>query len=81
MQPHFHKIKTTLLRRLAKGAYFNAVILAVELLVMYVLVPEAVTFWMLFTFMLLFNLTFICYDFVIPRFEILLNKYVGKFKR
>ena len=81
LQPHFHKIKTTLLRRLAKGIYFNAVILAVEMLVMYVLVPEAVTFWIMFTFMLLFNLTFICYDFVIPRFELLLNKYVGKFKR
>ena len=81
LQPHFLKIRPKLLRRLAKGVYFNVVILTVELLVMYVLTPEVMSFWMLFTFMVLFNLTFICFDFVIPRFELLLNKYLGKFKR
>jgi len=35
---------------------------------------------MLLAFMLLFNFTFICYDFIIPRFELLLQKYVGKLK-
>lgn len=80
LQPHFHKIRRTMLRRLAKFLYFNIVILAVELLVMYVLVPEAMSFALMFSFMLIFNLTFICYDFVIPRFELLLNKYLGKFR-
>ena len=80
LQPFFHRISSAFLRRVAKAVYFNAVILAVEMLVMYVLVPEAMNAAMLLAFMLLFNFTFICYDFIIPRFELLLQKYVGKLK-
>lgn len=80
LQPYFHRIQRKIPRVIAKFVYFNVVILAVELLVMYVLVPEAMSAALMLSFMLLFNLTFVCYDFVIPRFEILLNRYVGKFK-
>lgn len=80
LQPYFHKIQRKPLRVAAKFAYFNIVVLLVEMLVMYVLAPEAMNVWMLLAFMLMFNVTFVCYDFIIPRFEILLNKYVGKRK-
>lgn len=80
LQPLFHRITKKPLRIMAKLTYFNVVILAVELLVMYVLAPEAMHWAMLLMFMLLFNFTFICFDFVIPRFELLLNRYVGKLK-
>lgn len=80
LQPYFHRIQCKIPRVIAKFVYFNAVILAVELLVMYVLVPKAMNAALMISFMLMFNFTFVCYDFVIPRFEILLNRYVGKFK-
>ncbi len=80
LQPYFHRIEKKPLRALAKLLYFNILIFAVEMLVMYVLVPEAMHWAMLAAFMVLFNLTFICFDFIIPRFELLLKRYVGKFK-
>ena len=80
LQPYFHRIVKKPLRVAAKFLYFNIVIFAVEWLVMYVLAPEAESFVMLLTFMVLFNFTFVCYDFVVPRFEVLLNRYVGKLK-
>ncbi len=80
LQPYFHRIEKKPLRALAKLLYFNILIFAVEMLVMYVLVPEAMHWAMLAAFMVLFNFTFICFDFIIPRFELLLKRYVGKFK-
>ena len=80
LQPYFHRIVKKPLRVAAKFLYFNVVIFAVEWLVMYVLAPKAENFVMLLTFMVLFNFTFVCYDFVVPRFELLLNRYVGKLK-
>ncbi|MBR6786669.1 MAG: hypothetical protein IKM26_01935 [Clostridia bacterium] len=80
LQPYFHRIEKKPLRALGKLLYFNILIFAVEMLVMYVLVPEAMHWAMLAAFMVLFNLTFICFDFIIPRFELLLKRYVGKFK-
>ena len=80
IQPYFHKIQRKWLRVAAKLLYFNIVILAVEGLVMYVLAPESMTAAVMIAFMVMFNFTFICYDFVAPRFELLLNRYVGKLK-
>jgi hypothetical protein len=80
IQPYFHKIQRKWLRVTAKLLYFNIVILAVEGLVMYVLAPESMTAAVMIAFMVMFNFTFICYDFVAPRFELLLNRYVGKLK-
>lgn len=80
IRPYFHRIAKKPLRVLAKLLYFNVLIFAVEWLVMYVLVPEAMNGWLFALFMVLFNFTFICFDFIIPRFELLLNRYVGKLK-
>lgn len=79
LYPYFYRLRPPL-RRLCKFLFFNIVIIAVEALVMLVLVPESMGVWMLVAFLLLFNLTFVCFDFIIPRFELLLNKYIGKFR-
>lgn len=80
VRPQFEKIGAKLLRMAAKLIYFNLVIAAVEALVIYVLVPETMGAWMFIAFMVVFNLTFVCYDFIVPRFELLLKRYLGKLK-
>lgn len=80
LYPHFQKLRTPL-RRLCKFLFFNTVIIAVEALVMFVLAPEAMSAPVLLAFMLLFNITFLCYDFIVPRFELLLKRYTGKLRR
>ena len=81
IRPRLEKIGVKPLRIAAKLVYFNVVIFAVEALVMYVLVPEAMPFAAMAAFILLFNITFVCYDFIVPRFELLLKKYLGKLKK
>lgn len=69
------------LRMIVKLLYFNVVFLAVEALIMMVLVPEAVDEWFFIIFLLLGNVAFVCYDIVLPRVEILLERYLGKLIR
>ena len=66
IRPAFQKLPK-LLRRGAKLLYFNAVTLAVEWLVLHLLAPEAMTPAMAAVLLTLGNLTFFCYDLVIPR--------------
>ena len=79
LYPYFQKINAPL-RKVCKFLYFNVVIIAVEALVMFVLAPEATGAWMLIIFLLLFNVTFVCFDFIVPRFEIILSRYLQKLK-
>ena len=67
------------IRLLLKLFYFNAVFLAVELLLMLVLVPEAIDSLFFVVFLLLGNFAFLCYDFALPRFFVLLQRYLGKY--
>jgi len=80
LYPYFYRLRPPL-RRICKFLFFNFVIIAVEALVMFVLVPESMHPALLLSFLALFNLTFICYDFLVPRFEVLLRHYTGKLKR
>lgn len=59
------------LRFVCKILIFNIVIIAVESLVMLVLVPEAMESIFLILLLVLANVTFVMYDFVIPKIEII----------
>jgi len=58
----------------AKLLIFNAVVIATEALVICLLVPEALTTWMIVLLLGLANITFLAYDFLIPRMEILMGR-------
>ena len=76
--PYLQKL-TKVVRLIMKLLYFNAVFLAVELLLIMVLVPEAVDSLIFVIFILLGNVAFLCYDMVLPRFELLLYRYLEKY--
>jgi len=67
-------------RIVCKLLYFNTVILLLEWLVMTLLVPEALTAWMAVLLLVVGNLTFLMYDFLIPRMEIVIHHYLKKLK-
>lgn len=73
VQPMLQKLPKVL-RLLCKLVLFNAVIISIEALVMYVLVPESMTFIFAAVLLILANVTFVLYDFVIPRIEIILRR-------
>lgn len=57
---------------------FNAVIIALESLVLLFLVPEALEVWMAAVLLVLGNLTFLFYDFAFPVFELLSEHYLKR---
>lgn len=59
---------------IVKFGIFNGVVLAIEWLVMRILVPEAVGSAILWVLLILGNVTFLFYDLMIPRMEILMRK-------
>ena len=63
-------------RPVCKLVLFNSVIISVEALVMYVLVPEAMESLFLVILLILANITFLLYDFVVPRMEIVLQRMI-----
>ncbi len=77
LRPLFQKLKK-LPRILLKFTYFNIVVVAVEALVMLVLVPESLGTALSIALLLLGNITFIVYDFLIPRAEIILCHYLKR---
>jgi len=67
-----------MLRLGLKAALFNAIIIPLELLIMLVLVPEPTGAVFAVLLLILGNVTFLCYDFAIPAFEFIINKYLKK---
>ena len=63
---------------LCKVAIFNASVIAIETLVMYVLVPEAADWLLLSILLVLANVTFLMYDFVIARFDLIMARIMPK---
>ena len=61
-------------RLIVKLAVFNAVVVAIEWLVMTVLAPEAVGGILLWVLLILGNITFLVYDCLIPRAEVVASK-------
>ena len=76
VRPSLQKLPKVL-RWIAKLAIFNVVVIAIEWLVMTVLVPETIGGVLLWVLLLLGNITFLAYDFMIPKVEVLLGR-IGK---
>lgn len=77
LRPRFEKLPRAV-RWLMKLAFFNLVVLAVETLVMLILIPEVMTWWMGLILMALGNILFVMYDFLLPRTDILMKRFLGK---
>ena len=60
-------------RMVCKLMIFNGTIIAIEALVMMLLVPESMGGVFLAVLLVLANITFVLYDFVIPKIEIILR--------
>lgn len=74
VRPVFQKLPK-ILRLPVKLVVFNVIYVAIEALVMYVLVPEAVGDIMLIVLFVLGNIMFVLYDLLFPRLEILMSRF------
>ena len=66
------------IRFIAKLLYFNTVVITLEWLIIKFFVPEAMSVTLAVTLILMGNFTFVMYDYIIPRAELILYKYFGK---
>ena len=62
------------IRWICKLVIFNVVVIAIEWLVMTILVPEAIGGTLLWVLLILGNITFFAYDFMIPKMEVLMGR-------
>ena len=65
-------------RLLVKLALFNAIVIAIEALLVLVVAPEIMGAALTAVLLILGNITFLLYDFAIPRFEWLAAKHLKK---
>ena len=77
LHPVLQKLPAVL-RWICKLAVFNAAIVGAEWLVMKVLAPEVIAPVFLAILLLLGNVTFVVYDFLIPRMDLLLQRIFHK---
>lgn len=63
-----------LLRLPVKLLLFNGVVIAMEALLLWVIAPEAMETWMLLLLLALGNVTFLLYDYLIPKTELILQR-------
>ena len=73
VRPMLQKLPKVI-RWICKLAIFNIVVIAIEWLVMTILVPEAIGGVLLWVLLILGNITFLAYDFMIPRVEVLMGR-------
>lgn len=77
LRPALQKL-SPLLRVLVKLLLFNIIIIALEALIILVLVPESMGVPFMIVLLLLGNVTFLLYDYVLPRIEFLVCKYANR---
>lgn len=77
IRPCFGRLKKWA-RLLVKLAWFNLVTLSLEALIVLVLMPEVISPGMIAALLILGNITFVLYDFMIPRYDLLLDRYLKK---
>ncbi|MGN1003722.1 MAG: hypothetical protein ACI4O5_02715 [Oscillospiraceae bacterium] len=77
LRPTLQKLPPVL-RVVVKLLIFNVVVIALELLLLLVLVPEGMGTALTVLLLVLGNVTFLVYDFAIPRFEMLAAKYLKR---
>lgn len=74
---YFEKLPK-LLGVIIKLLYFNAVTILLEWIVISIFMPETLEVWFTVTLLILGNVTFIMYDFILSHSELLLEKYLGR---
>ncbi len=77
LYPSFNRLKGAW-KWICKLLYFHTAAIAVELLVVLVLVPETMPLPMIILLLLMGNAVFWMYDFLLPRSEILFQRFLGK---
>lgn len=77
LYPSFQKLPKVW-RMMVKLLYFNVVMVALEMLIILILVPETMGTLLMIIMLLMGNFIFLCYDFLVPRAEFLIKKYLGK---
>ncbi len=77
LRPKLQRLQR-ILRILVKLLIFNVIVISLEALLILVLVPESMGTAMLILLLILGNVTFLVYDFAVPRFEALAVKYLKK---
>ncbi len=80
LKPRLDKIPRSF-RLPAKLLLFNVIIIAAEALVMFVLVPEVTGIPLLLVLLVLGNFVFLAYDFLIPRFTVVLDRFLHRIFR
>ena len=77
IRPLFEKLPKAL-RIFTKFLYFNTVTVLIELLVLWVIAPEVMGWGFALLLLFLGNVTFLLYDFLLPRAELRLSKYLNR---
>jgi len=67
-----------IIRLIVKLLIFNVIAIAIESIIIYLLLPESLTSGFIAVLLVLGNITFLAYDFLIPRMEILLIRVAKK---
>lgn len=78
LRPGLQWIKPKILRGLVKLITFNVPVVLMEWILMTLLVPESMDTWFLWILLILGNITFIVYDFAMPKFEYIMEHYMGR---
>ena len=78
VRPWLQRIRSKILRVLVKLAVFNVPVVVMEWVLMTLLVPESMERWFVWLLLALGNITFLLYDFVMPRFEFVMERYLGR---
>lgn len=78
LRPRLQRLPRTP-RLIVKLVIFNAVIVALEALVVLVLAPESMEVWLIAALLALGNVTFLLYDRLIPIFSAMAGRYLGRF--
>lgn len=78
--PYFQRL-TKFPRIIVKLAYFNAVVIAIEYLIITFFVPETLGLPMALALIAIGNVTFLLYDKIMPKTDRLLEKNIGKLVR
>lgn len=78
LRPRMEKL-SRLPRLVLKLTLFNGIVVALEILLVRVLAPVSMSGPFAAALLILANLTFLVYDMAIPRFEVLMRRYLGRF--
>ena len=78
VRPKLQNLSKTWIRMMTKLVIFNIPVITAEFLVFTMLVPQEMEKWIIATLIVLGNVTFVLYDILVPRMEIIVSKYADR---